>query len=248
MINSYNYTGAFNKQVNAIYSADLLGHVSFVTLQYVSNYQLSNSTFQAYGQGGPMFLDGNYDNIYIAMDWLIHDVGTTNNVVEWPLTNAPAVWLDQSGVFGAIHADIAGDLTVGTGGINDNGPLTAGSADLANTFISDVISSGTSSALTLQDTPGGGYGLTIETYGGTFGASIDVSGNIVTAGNEQIKPLASSPFLYTDSSGNVLKGTMGAGLAESNGTLTAITGGVTTNIVIGGHTFYYTNGILMNVQ
>ena len=28
----------------------------------------------------------------------------------------------------------------------------------------------------------------------------------------------------------------------------AIAGGFTTNIVIGGHVFYYTNGVLMNVQ
>jgi hypothetical protein len=28
----------------------------------------------------------------------------------------------------------------------------------------------------------------------------------------------------------------------------SITGGFTTNILIGGHTFYYTNGVLMNIQ
>lgn len=55
------------------------------------------------------------------------------------------------------------------------------------------------------------------------------------------------------------------GLSVNNGTITAahfngdgsgllnvpagaINGGVTTNILIGGHTFYYTNGVLMNVQ
>jgi hypothetical protein len=27
-----------------------------------------------------------------------------------------------------------------------------------------------------------------------------------------------------------------------------IAGGLTTNILVGGHTFYYTNGVLMNIQ
>ena len=38
----------------------------------------------------------------------------------------------------------------------------------------------------------------------------------------------------------------GAGLTSLSAS--AITGGTTTNILIGGHMFYYTNGVLMNVQ
>ena len=40
----------------------------------------------------------------------------------------------------------------------------------------------------------------------------------------------------------------GNGGGLTNLSATAITGGFSTNIVIGGHTFYYTNGVLMNVQ
>ena len=40
----------------------------------------------------------------------------------------------------------------------------------------------------------------------------------------------------------------GNGSGLINLPVNAITGGFTTNIVIGGHTFYITNGIIMNVQ
>ena len=45
---------------------------------------------------------------------------------------------------------------------------------------------------------------------------------------------------------NSLNDVNGGGL--TNLRASAITGGFTTNIVVGGKTLYYTNGILMNVQ
>jgi hypothetical protein len=40
----------------------------------------------------------------------------------------------------------------------------------------------------------------------------------------------------------------GSGAGLTNLPVTAITGGFNTNILIGGHTFYITNGIIMAVQ
>jgi len=40
----------------------------------------------------------------------------------------------------------------------------------------------------------------------------------------------------------------GSGAGLTNIPANAITGGVTTNLLVGGHTLYITNGIIMSVQ
>jgi hypothetical protein len=49
-------------------------------------------------------------------------------------------------------------------------------------------------------------------------------------------------------SGNISGTFTGSGVGLTNLSATAITGGVNTNLLIGGHTFYITNGIIMAVQ
>ena len=55
----------------------------------------------------------------------------------------------------------------------------------------------------------------------TVGNNVNVSGGLTVSGSALIS----------------------GGLSVDN-----IVGGITTNILIGGHTFYYTNGVLINIQ
>jgi hypothetical protein len=52
-----------------------------------------------------------------------------------------------------------------------------------------------------------------------------------------------------NATGLTLSGTFtGNGSGLANVPASAITGGITTDAVVGGHTFYITNGIIMNFQ
>ena len=67
--------------------------------------------------------------------------------------------------------------------------------------------------------------------------------NTFTGGNTFAGPLAAVNF------GNVVNGTFsGNGAGLTNVPATAISGGLTTNILIDGHIFFITNGLIINIQ
>jgi hypothetical protein len=88
-----------------------------------------------------------------------------------------------------------------------------------------------------------------------LGAGITTVGNItVDASRNRVYVVAyagSSPslYVYQISPSTVVAGSFtGSGAGLTNIPANAITGGVTTNLLVGGHTLYITNGIIMSVQ
>jgi hypothetical protein len=91
-------------------------------------------------------------------------------------------------------------------------------------------------------------------FNGGFNGTFSGNGNALTnlnpmnlaSGNVGAQLYFNSPFNYFNGGFN---GTFsGNGNALTNLAANAITGGFSTNIVIGDHTLYITNGIIMNVQ
>jgi hypothetical protein len=100
----------------------------------------------------------------------------------------------------------------------------------------------------VTNSPGGNYGITTTNPPDGYFTVID---------NLSLTPSYSSSFTYqrnlsvvnsltaqTISSQNFI----GNGVGLTNLTANAIAGGFTTNILVGGHAFYITNGVIMNVQ
>jgi len=77
----------------------------------------------------------------------------------------------------------------------------------------------------------------------TVGNNLDVRGGLTVSASARI-----SGGLSVDNGTITAPNFSGNGAGLTNVPANAINGGFTTNILIGGHTFYYTNGILMNVQ
>jgi hypothetical protein len=109
-----------------------------------------------------------------------------------------------------------------------------------NTFIAGVIN-------------GNGGGLT-NVNAATATTAANVTGNIADDQLSANIPLLDgtnnfSGIVNATNVNNVFTGTFtGSGAALTNLSASAITGGITTNILVGGHTFYITNGLIMNIQ
>ena len=97
----------------------------------------------------------------------------------------------------------------------------------------------TRDAVTVGDNFNVRGGLTVSESARISGG-LSVDNGTITAANVAASNITGANITATSFSGN------GAGLV--NVPASGLSGGITTNIVIDRHTFYYTNGVLINIQ
>jgi hypothetical protein len=218
--NAGNYLAAYNTTINALYSIGLDGHVSFLTLQYLPTPLLSNSVFQAYGQGSPFFATNDYSQVSVAMNWYVHGFGTTNNIMTWQLTNNPAFWVDESGTANADNF-AANNITASNVAVVNL--VATGSLQAFNLSGFDDIESGTSSAIQAIETPGGGYFYSGVWGDNTMQFSVDWAGDIWGAGTLASGSLTTGSLAGIGPGGVLQNWNLGRGLSFDGASLNVTT-------------------------
>jgi hypothetical protein len=158
---------------------------------------------------------------------------------------------DQSGSVGSLANNFNSPsyrnlLDDGDGNMRISGVITGNGAGLTSLNPTNI-SSGTAS-------------INITGNAATATTAASVTGNIADTQLSANVPLMNGTNAFTGTNtfagaltatnaNNVISGTFtGSGAGLTNLSVTAITGGINTNLLIGGHTFFITNGIIMAIQ